>query len=420
MQKIEERSELFLVNCIHPFEAPENVLYNIYTGETCTEKANIIRSYEIGTEMMLEFNHNLPEGFRFRFSNKVITMANRKKSKKNGETNEIYNTELIFSRIMYLLSSRQIKLESIFHYELAPVPTSIFQDSGEPRFTKSKSVLKNKLKIEVSPRNLNPDAVIIDGGGMLHSAVHWPKEGTVKDFTDGVCNYIIKILKDSDVNLAFDRYTNDSIKAATRLQRIGNIKRSDNVSLETPLPPKEVALSSNKTKENLIELISNELLDRASNINYGRKLIVTSKSNFPEQSFEGERVTRYNMGTTFDEADCIIPQQVVTVFEEGKHTIKVISADTDVFILLCHYYHSVNIDVDVLLEDFSADKTLISISKSVAENTSLIPSLLSAHALTGCDTVPIMFGIGKTKLINIVKTFPLKYLGIKMLKKTII
>ena len=308
----------FLVNCIHPFEAPENVLYNIYTGETCTEIANVTRSYEIGTEMMLEFNESLPEGFRSRLSNKVITMAKSKKPKKKDETNEVYNTELIFSRVMYLLNARQIELESIFHYKLAPVPTSMFEDNGEPRFIKSKSVLKNKLKVEVSQRNLNPDAVVIDGGGMLHSAVHWPKEGTVKDFTDGVCNYIIKMLEDSDVYLAFDRYIIDSIKAATRLQRIGNIKRSHNVSLETPLPPKEVALSSNKTKENLIELISNELLDRASTLNYRRKLIVTSKANFPEQSFEGERVTRYDMETTFDEADYIIPQQVVTAFRDGK------------------------------------------------------------------------------------------------------
>lgn len=290
----------------------------------------------------------------------------------------------------------------------------MFPDNGEPRFIKSKSVLKNKLKIEVSTRNLSPDAVIIDGGGMLHSAVHWPKKGSVRDFIDRVCSYVIKILKYSDVYLAFDRYINDSIKAATRLQRIRSIiKRSHKVSLETPLPPKEVALSSNKTKEHLIELISNELLDRASNLNYGRKLIITSKSNFPEQSFEGERVTRFDMETTFDEAGYIIPQQVLTAFQEGKKTIKVISADTDVFIPLCHYYHSVNIDVEVLLEDFSADKKPISTSKSVAKNTSLIPSLLLAHALTDCDTVPMMFGIGKTKLLNILKKFPLKYLGHK-------
>ena len=74
-----------MVNCIHPFEAPENVLCNIYTGETSTEKANVIRSYEIDTEMMLEFNDNLPEGFRSRLSNKVITMAKSKKPKKKVE-----------------------------------------------------------------------------------------------------------------------------------------------------------------------------------------------------------------------------------------------------------------------------------------------------------------------------------------------
>ena len=34
----EDRRKLriLLVNCIHPFEAPENILYNIYTGDTCT------------------------------------------------------------------------------------------------------------------------------------------------------------------------------------------------------------------------------------------------------------------------------------------------------------------------------------------------------------------------------------------------
>lgn len=83
-------------------------------------------------------------------------------------------------------------------------------------------------------------------------------------------------------------------------------------------------MSLNKTTENLIELISNELLDLASNLNYGRKLIVTSKSNFPEQSFEGERGTRYDMETTFDEADYIIPQQVITAFQEGKMRIRCI------------------------------------------------------------------------------------------------
>ena len=30
----------------------------------------------------------------------------------------------------------------------------------------------------------------------------------------------------------------------------------------------------------------------------------------------------------------------------------------------------------------------------------LVPELLPAHALTGCDTVPMCHGIGKSKMLN--------------------
>ena len=258
---------------------------------------------------------------------------------------------------MYLLSNNQVDLENVFGYELAPFPTSIFEESGYLRFTKSKSVLKNKLKVEVSSRNIKPDAVVIDGGGMLYSAVHWPKEGLVREFVDGVTSYIFKILKASDVYLAFDRYVDSNIKSATRLQRIGNIKRSHKISVETPLPTKETSLPSNKTKESLIELIAGELINwfNKSFENFNTSLIITSKSEFPKQSQNGVTITRYDLKTTFDEADYIIPHQVVTAFQEGNHTIKVISADTDVFLLLCHFYKVMNINADVLLEDFNTD-----------------------------------------------------------------
>ena len=37
-------------------------LCNIYTGETCSEKTNVNKFYEIRTEFMLEFQRRLPEG----------------------------------------------------------------------------------------------------------------------------------------------------------------------------------------------------------------------------------------------------------------------------------------------------------------------------------------------------------------------
>ena len=291
---------------------------------------------------MLEFQRSLPEGFHSRLSSIVISMVKGNRTKKKDEIVEMYNTELIFSWVIYLLSANQIDLD-VFNYELAPFPTSIFEDSGEPRFTKSKSVLKNKLKVQVSSRNIKPDPVVTYGGGMLYYAVHWPKWGLVSEFIDGVTSYFFKILKDADVYLAFDWYYENSIKSATRLQRIGTIKRSHRITTETPLPLKDILLSSNKTKENLIELIAVELIDCVNKLLHSENsLIITSKSEFPIQSHNGVKITRYDLKTTFDEADYIIPHQVVTAFEEGKQKIKVISADTDVFVLLCHFYKSMN------------------------------------------------------------------------------
>ena len=33
------------------------------------------------------------------------------------------------------------------------------------------------------------------------------------------------------------------------------------------------------------------------------------------------------------------------------------------------------------------------------------------HALSGCDSVPMMFGIGKVKVLGILKDHPLQHLG---------
>ena len=104
--------------------------------------------------------------------------------------------------------------------------------------------------------------------------------------------------------------------------------------------------------------------------------------------------------------------QTLKAFQEGKRTIKIISADdTDVFVLSSHVCKSTNMNAEVLLEDFNNNKSIISICKTVKENISIVSSILSAHALSRCDTVPRMFGIGKEKLIKVLRKFPLTYLG---------
>ena len=406
-----------LATYIHPLQIEThsaNVLVNIYNGEEAGENVNVNKSFEIGMNYMNEFQEKLPEGFREKMSTRVVTMAEGKKKKEANATIQVkdYNTELIMSRVLYLLGNNQLDFSTLFNYELAPVPTSLFKDSGDARYPKTKSVLKNKLKVEVSLRGIAPDVVIVDGGGMLHSSIHWPKDGKVEDLVNGVEQYVNKLINTSDVCIIFDRYFEKSIKSDTRRQRVEAFKRTHHLGINTPLPAKEICMSSTKTKENLIEIIASTLLERFTKKKIQHKLIVTSKDVYPEETHQGIRTKRQDLKTHFDEADYIIPQQVNSAIEHSQKVVKVISADTDVFALLCsHYKYNNWSGAEVYLEDFQAEKNIISIKKTVDKHKDIVPSLIALHAISGCDSVPAMFRIGKAKALSVVQKFPLKFIG---------
>jgi len=54
--------------------------------------------------------------------------------------------------------------------------------------------------------------------------------------------------------------------------------------------------------------------------------------------FKGIVTERKDLELTHEEAGVIIPRQVVHAATQGSMCIKVINDDTDVFILLVHYY----------------------------------------------------------------------------------
>ena len=100
----------------------------------------------------------------------------------------------MFARFIYLLIISEIEFENLFDFELSHLPTSLCNEIGEPRYTKVKSVLQTKLKVDTSLRLVNFNVVVIDGLGMLHCAAHLSKGGTVADLIDGVKNFILKYL----------------------------------------------------------------------------------------------------------------------------------------------------------------------------------------------------------------------------------
>ena len=129
------------------------------------------------------------------------------------------------------------------------------------------------------------------------------------------------------------------------------------------------------------------------------RMIITGP-NTTTQSHMGECIEREDLRTTQKEADVIIIQQLMTAVNAGAECIKVVCDDTDVFILLVHFYHHYNLECNVLMEGTSRDRTVISIPETVVKHYDIVESLLVMHALSGCDTVPQLRGIGKKKALN--------------------
>ena len=101
---------------------------------------------------MKSFEEGWPDSFHSTIPKQVTTMALTKKHLKVGET-EIFDTETIYARAMGLHTSPwALNTNTLLSHELAPHPTSIFDEHGHLREAKSKANLKNALKVEVSER----------------------------------------------------------------------------------------------------------------------------------------------------------------------------------------------------------------------------------------------------------------------------
>ena len=405
-----------LEKCIHPLQIAthsSNKLINIYTGEESSEETNVNKAEIIGKAQMETFVNTLPESFRKPLTKKVVTMTSckDKSSKKKADKKE-YNPDLILIRALLALSTHQVSLDDMFSHELSSVPVSLFDEAGEPRYPGNKAALMNKLKIEVSSRGITPDTIIIDGGGMLHH-LYWPLNGTVKDFLEIGEKYIVKKMQESNVHVVFDKYNDNSLKSDTRDARIGAFHRSYQLTPDCELPPKELCLKSSKTKETLIELMSIQLRNRVEELGLKKQLVISGKSITPIMIHQGNIQTREDLKSSYDEADYIIPQQVNQIFKEQKDaSVKVISSDTDVFVLLCWHSFKLNwSSLQLYMTKFAEDTKWISINKSVAESPETIPSLTAVHALSGCDYVPMMFGVGKLKALKVATKFKLKKIG---------
>ena len=78
----------------------------------------------------------------------------------------------------------------------------------------------------------------------------------------------------------------------------------------------------------------------------------------------------------------------------------VICDDTDVFVLLALYFAEESLSVSLIMESTNRSRSSIDIVATVAKHAGIVPQLIAAHAVSGCDTVGCYHVIGKTMVVK--------------------
>ena len=80
-------------------------------------------------------------------------------------------------------------------------------------------------------------------------------------------------------------------------------------------------------------------------------------------------------------------------------------------LLLFHYLqHGLNLPM--VMESPIKERNVIDICATVQKHQDIIPAILAGHALSGCDTVAACFGVGKGKMLKVLKSgIPVNIIG---------
>ena len=114
---------------------------------------NVDDAVVLGKKQLESFEHSLPDGFHEPIPKIVKPMPVSRKHIKIGNS-KVFDMEAIYARAMGVLSrSRSLDTDHLLAHELAPYPTSLFDENGKMRGAKIKSNLKNALKVELPDQN---------------------------------------------------------------------------------------------------------------------------------------------------------------------------------------------------------------------------------------------------------------------------
>lgn len=96
-------------------------------------------------------------------------------------------------------------------------------------------------------------------------------------------------------------------------------------------------------------------------------------------------------------------QLKVSLAKGGKCKLAVVSEDTDVFVLLIHFHQCENLTCHLIMKGTSTNICSVDIRATLEKHRELASDLMSAHIITGCDTVAYLHGAGNGTALKVLK-----------------
>ena len=132
------------------------------------------------------------------------------------------------------------------------------------------------------------------------------------------------------------------------------------------------------------------------------KLVITGKDPTPVQVWINGTVQRQDLRTHHEVADVIIIHPLVHIASAASDDahIKVICDDTDVFVLLIHFYIKEKMTANISMESPCAGRMIVDIRQTSLKHKKHCQISAYCTRSAGCDTVFYLFGIGKTTALK--------------------
>ena len=360
----------------HPLEDSKIHLYNPITGQVAPTDVNVMDSFFIGEKMEQAYIATLPEGFHNPISSPIKTMSIIKKQAKGSKVRPVIDLESMFLRLLMIGQQRQIKLEHLFTYELCSVPSSLLDEHSCLRKANKSALVKRLGVLDVLP--VTPETVVVDVSQLFYHTV-WPHGGNLSNLIACIQSKISRYPDATEKIIVFDKYNDTSAKDHERMRRAGEVVVDYELSITSPLPKRDAILKSKNNKRRLASVLCTFSMDNN----------VTME-------------TRDDGAFSHDEADVTMVSYVIQAASHGKSVIRVLSDDTDVFVLLVYWVHRAGLQCKVQMERW--DGTVLDINATCADLGEKCFQLLGMHALSGCDTVSYPYGKGKISALNTLLT----------------